>query len=596
MYVVDVIPFSKGAPPGALSYRTSLNLAPGTLVSVPLRKKRVRGIVVSATNVLEAKARLKQADFSLSGNLKEIGALPHELIEAVRRTALYHGASMGATLSQLLEGMLPEEIPERFTPGNGFSLDAVEERSTVRIDTYRARIEASSGTTLLVAPTLAEVARLKNAFKDMKPLVLSGAITPAKRDSALASARDATGLVIATPAFSYVPIPTLSLIIVDRISAGTYRFQKRPYLDMTRALEALAQARAIPLILGDFPLPLEYRTERGLGAEGLGSIEMLDVKQEEEKQGTTFMAVPEVLREKIANVLKDRGRIAVLAARRGYAPAVVCRTCGASVRDAQGRALTLATEKGERVLRTSDGKTLRDADAICDVCGSWNLLPLGIGVERVAEELKEAFPDALLVRSDTDSIRTPAQARKAALLMKEPGTITIGTEFLLPWLEGEIELACVASADSLLALPFWRSRERFLRLVLTLRERAKETLVATRRADETALLAALDPENEEFFAEEAMLRKALGYPPFGTLVSLACIGPLAQLDAASTHIKNLSAHPISQLPDRALGKDRFARSWVLSLPEGAWPDTELSQKLSTLPLSIRVLIDPDSLQ
>lgn len=596
MYVVDVIPFSKGAPPGALSYRTALSLVPGTLVSVPLRKKRVRGIVVSVTNVLEAKARLKRADFSLSGDLEEIGTLPHELIEAVRATALYHGASMGATLSQLLEGMLPEEIPAAFARGKEFTLDTLEERSLLRIDAYRKHILATAGATLLVAPTLAEAARFKNAFKDMKPLVLSGAITPAKRDAVLASARDAVDLVITTPAFAYVPIPNLGLIIVDRISAGTYRFQKRPYLNMVRALQALAQARALPLILGDFPLPLEYRMERALSTEGLGTLTMLDVKQEEEKQGTTFMAVPQVLREKIGNALKNKGRVVVLAARRGYAPAVVCRTCGASVRDAQGRALTLATEKGERVLRTSDGKTLRDADAICDMCGSWNLLPLGIGVERVAEELKEALPDAPLIRFDTDSIHTPAQARKAALLMKEPGTITVGTEFLVPWLEGEIELACVASADSLLALPFWRSRERFLRLLLTLRERAAETLVATRRADETALLAALDPKNEEFFAEETMLRKALGYPPFATLITFACVGPLAQLDAASTHISNLSAYPISALPDRALGKDRFARSWILSLPEGAWPDAELSQKLSSLPLSLRVLIDPDSLQ
>ena len=596
MYVVDVIPFSKGAPPGALSYRTPLALSPGALVFVPLRKKRVRGIVIAVTDVLEAKARLKQASFSLSGDLEEIGSLPPALIDVVRETALYHATSMGAAFSQLLEGMLPEEIPEAFQEGIGFSLDTVEAPMALRIKMYRSSIENSSGATLLVVPTLAEVARLKSAFKDMKPLVLSGAITPAKREAMLANARDTTGLVIATPAFSFVPITNLGQIIVERASAGTYRFQRRPYLDMVRAITELARSRALPLMLGDFPLPLEYRTEAPLSSSGLGSITVLDVKEEGEKQGATFLAVPEPLRARIADVLKENGRVAVFAARRGYAPAVVCRTCGASVRDKEGRALTLATEKGERVLRTSDGKTVLDADAICDACGSWNLLPLGIGVERVAEELTEAFPDTVLVRFDTDTIRTPAQARKAALLMKEPGTIAVGTEVLLPWLEDNLELACVASADSLLALPFWRSRERFMRLVLTLRDRAKETIVATRRIDEPALAAALDPESEEFFAEETSLRKILGYPPFGTLITLACVGTHAQLDAADTHIASLSSYPISRMPDRARGNDRYSRNWVLSLPEGAWPDKKLSGKLSALPLSIRVLIDPDSLQ
>lgn len=596
MYVIDVIPFSKGAPPGALSYRSSKELSPGALVSVPLRKKRVRGIVVSVSEVRDAKAELKRASFSLSGNLEELGSLPPELIEALRDAAVYQGASLGAVLSQLLEGMLPEEVPTSFAPGTGYVRTSIERPYEARVAEYRKRIETAEGTTLLVTPTLVEAARFKEAFKSLKPLVLSSTLTPTKRETALAAARDATGLVIATPAFSFVPIQHLGQIVLDRVSAGTYRFQKRPYTSMVHALEYLAHARALPLVLGDFPLPLEYREEGTLSSEGLGSMRILDVKQEEEKQGTVFKAVPGPMREEIGRALEQKGRIAVFVARRGYAPAVVCRTCGASVKDAHGRALTLATEKGERVLRTNDGTTLKDADAVCDVCGSWNLLPLGIGVERVVEELAEAFPDTTIVRFDTDTIRTPAQARKAVLSMQEPGTISVGTEFMLPWLAYDLDLACVASADSLLALPFWRSRERFLRLLLSLREHAKETLVATRRMDETALLAAGDVEHETFFEEETGLRKILGYPPFGTLIALACVGTAAQLDAAQTHIKELSAYPLSQSSDRPREKGRLVRTWVLSLPEGVWPDIVLSQKLAALPLSIRVLIDPDSLQ
>ncbi|MBU2220388.1 hypothetical protein KKD81_00440, partial [Patescibacteria group bacterium] len=68
MYVIDVIPFAAGAPAGALSYRSKDFLETGTLVGVPLRKKRVRGIVVSCSSVQEAKAQIKKADFSLSGS------------------------------------------------------------------------------------------------------------------------------------------------------------------------------------------------------------------------------------------------------------------------------------------------------------------------------------------------------------------------------------------------------------------------------------------------------------------------------------------------------------------------------------------------
>ncbi|MBU2220742.1 hypothetical protein KKD81_02270, partial [Patescibacteria group bacterium] len=235
----------------------------------------------------------------------------------------------------------------------------------------------------------------------------------------------------------------------------------------------------------------------------------------------------------------------------------------------------------------------------CDLCGSWNLLPLGIGVERVCEELTALFPDAPLVRFDTDSIRTPAMARKAVEAFEVPGSIAVGTEFMLPWLSSAspLQLAVVASADSLLALPFWRSRERFLRILLTLREKAEKTIVATRRMDDSALHAAEHPEEESFFEEEAALRRALGYPPYGTLLTVSSTGSRDQLEKAATRITEIAgANSLHSLPEKGLVPRGFMRTWVVQLPEGVWPEATLSRALSGLPPSFRVLIDPDSLQ
>lgn len=594
MYVIDVIPFSKGAPAGSLSYRSVEALSEGTLVSAPLRKRRVRGLVVGSIDVREAKASLKTANFALSGDVEVVGTLPTPIIEAVRATALYHATSLGAAFSQLLESVLTDDLPPELSSGSGFVRANSEGRRDVRIEAYRASASKTTGATLLVVPTLAEAATFKEALKDLKPLVLSSAVPRAKRIEAFKKAEESTGLIIATPAFSYVPIRSLTGIIVERASAGTYRFPKRPYLHTVHALEALAQARQISYTLGDFPLPIEYRENVSLSSDGLGTLNVFDAKEASEEQGAVFQAVPETLRTVIKETLIEGGHVAVLAARRGYAPAVVCRTCGASVRDAQGRGLSLATEDGVRIFRSSDGSVVQEADAVCDVCGSWNLMPLGVGVERVEEELKETFPDAHIIRFDTDTIRTSAQARKA-IAEFEPGSILVGTEVLLPWLP-DIELACIASADSLLALPFWRSRERFLRLLLTLRDRAKHTIVSTRRMDDVALESARDPEHGTFFEEEGGLRKILGYPPFGTLISVASVGTRTQLDALHEEIQRIAeSTTFTRLPDRNLGDHRYRGSWVLCLAKGAWPNTALSLRLAALPLYIRVLLDPDSI-
>lgn len=600
MYVIEVIPFAKGAPAGSLSYRSGKKHLPGTLVTVTLRKKRVRGIVVAVTDVLEEKASLKRASFSLAGSVEEIGTLDDALVLAVSRAAQLHGASMGAAFSQLLDGMLGEGLPGELLKGPGFSLDPVEVSYAERLTRYRTLCEGATGAVLIVVPTLAEAARLKSALKSFKPLVLSGAVTPARREAALANAYAGTGLVIATSAFSFVPIRDLSRIIIERPSAGSYRQQKRPYLDMIRALQALAEARKVPLLLGDYPLPLEYRPEpdASLTEYPLGTVSILNIKKEEEKQGVAYQAVPEPIREAIGEALIQGGRAAVFAVRRGYAPAVICRDCGTAVKDAKGRGLALVTVQGTRVLRASDGTSLTDADAVCDSCGSWNLLPLGVGVERVEEELRVAFPDVSIVRFDADTIRTPAQARKALLLIEEPGSIAVGTEFLLPWLDPEKPLAFagIASADSLLALPFWRARERLVRFGLALRERARQTMIATRRADDTALAAIEHPSDTGFFAEETMLRKVLKYPPFATILSITAAGTPEKLDAAHAVVQHaLRDQALSVMPDRRTENGASSRTWIAKLPEGAWPDRTLAERLAMLPPSMRLLVDPDSL-
>ena len=606
MHVLDVVTLSPSSPSAPLSYRSKEKLAPGTIVSILLRKTPVHGIVVGCTEVRDAKFMLKSASFALAKSVRRTdGTLPKALFNVAEHVARYHAVPLGSVLHALFSDSMALDIPRTLPDGDGYQLRTHEFPRRVRTNKYRKIIEENlkdRKATVLTLPTIAELNEFKELFKDLKPIVLSGEVKPEPRKLLLNEAAESRGLILTTPAYSFTAVRELGAIIIERPSAGTYRMPSRPFLDRTVALLALAKERAIPIHLGDYPLPLEYRTrmEEGLFNTPSGAVEAVDVRTVRE-QGEVWKAIPDSSLEEMRKVHKDGGRMLVLAARKGYAPSVVCRDCGTTLRDELGRAYSLASVKGERILRTADGKNVQSAKQLCPLCGSWNLMPLGVGIERVVEELTAAFPDAALIRFDTDTVKTDAQARKAMKLYRDEGGILVGTESMLPWLnyglhtDKTYDLAVVASMDSLLALPFWRARERFVRVGLILREHAARTLIHTRLPDDTALEAVLDPKGTSFFAEEAELRRALRYPPFGTLIAFHVEGAAKRLlEAKIILLEAVMPHAPTVLPERNVEKNTYRMTILLHLGKGEWPEEELSKRLQALPPYFRISIDPET--
>ncbi len=603
MYVLDVIALSPTSPAAPLSYRSKEHLKPGAIVSITLRNTPIHGVVVGATEVRDAKSLLKNATFALAKSVRYTdGMLPASLMKAAHTIALYHAVPLGAVLHALLSDAIAVDLPRVLVEGDAYRLDDCEYPRMVRYRKYRSIIEDTKGAVLLVVPTIAELQECKQVFSDLSPIVLSGELKPEARRQALVEAVSSTGLIIATPAFSFAVIRALGHVIIERPSAGTYRMPRRPNLDRVRSLLFLAEARRLPVTLGDYPLPLEYRPrpEDGLFNTPSGEALVVDVR-EAFAQGEAWKALPDSSLREIKQVLKDRGRILILASRKGYAPYVVCKDCGTALKDEQGRSYALATVGGVRVLRTADGNVKATDKTTCPVCGSWNLLPLGVGVERVFEELTTAFPEETIVRFDSDTIKTDVAARKAMKGYKETGGILLGTETVLPWLsyglnnDDTFDLAVIASMDSLLALPFWRSRERFVRVGLILCERAKRVLIHTRQTEDSALEAVLAPKDTTFFREELSLRNALTYPPFGTLIAFHAEGTQKRLLEAKILLTGVVLpHSLALLPERTLGKNEYRQTFILHLKDDTWPDQTLSERIQTLPPFIKTVIDPES--
>ncbi|HQU08072.1 MAG: hypothetical protein B7X04_03605 [Parcubacteria group bacterium 21-54-25] len=611
MFVIDVIPFARTASTGALSYRSRTRVRLGTLITIPLRRQAVPGIVVACVPVREAKAAIKSAPFALRASAPQAhGIVPVAYRTAATAIAEYHATSLGSVFRKILsETIIRTGFPKRFAAGAGTHVTFIEAPYLRRLQTYRDQLVRAQGggSVLVIAPTTIEVARLARDLGSA--VVITGEISARRRGEAVIAAARAA-LVITTPQYAFVPIERLAHLIIERESADGYVDFKTPQIDWRIAIRALAVARNTPITYGDYPLRLDIRpTPEAPMRRARGcTIELVDMRtknqlvgKEPVAQAAAFAAVPKPLMKALAQVVATGGRAVVCAVRRGYAPAVVCRDCGTTVRDAHHRALTLATIHGKRVLRSADGSVLRDARALCDVCGSWNLLPLGIGVERVAEEITRTLPRARVVRFDADTIRTPAAARRAAALFTTPGTVVVGTAATLPWLDPAtpFSLAIIASADALLALPFWRSRERFVRLALALAERSERLFIATRRLDDTACSALTTTTLAPFFIEETALRNAFHYPPYGHVLVIRVQGDISRLDGDEARVRSMTMpHDLIRLPDRLptrrRGRERV-RTLVAKIPRDAWPNALLSECLATLPPNISITIDSESL-
>lgn len=604
MFVIDVIPLSRIAP-GTLSYRSAQDLPIGTLVFVEVRKTQVQGIVVASESVADAKAMLKGVHYMLKRSAPAAsGMLPDSLLEAADHIAVRHATTVGSVLATVFAEYVQNDLPIPTdvwsATGSGFNERSCEMDIWSRAESYRAlldEVRAQGRTLLLIVPTLVELRHWKRVLRDEKPLTLSSSLSGDKRRVAIEKARTHAGLVIATPSFSWMPIAQLGAIAVERVSAGGYVLPKRPYLDMVRALRELARARSVPLLLGDFPLPLEYRAnpEEPL-QEAIPAVGIYDARPPEDPKERTdgpWKAIPDPIAKQIQQALTHQGRVLVLAARSGYAPAVVCRDCGQTVADEEGRSLSYGTVAGERVFRTKDGNVVLEASLSCSRCGSWNLMPLGVGQERVAEELVEQFPEAHVMHVTSDMLGRSASAKAIRDGLQKPGTIVVGTESLLPWVlessdqENLFSLAIIASADSLLALPFWRARERFVRLAFLAASLARECVVVSRRVEDTAVQVLTgDPA---FFTEETELRRALSYPPYGTLLTIRSEGNATDMDRLSKWL----AAELPELSPTVTVDTPSVRVYAAMLHNDTFTES-VSRKLALLPPSVRVRVDPES--
>lgn len=540
MYLITLLPLSESAL-GDVTYISSTGYPSGSVISAPWRSGSIQGVVVKTEEAVAMKSFLRQATFQVRRIPESpvIGWAPLYLLESIRALAVTKGVLPAPLAAKLIR---VSEDPVEEPTGAGYGEQYIEGPFKDRIAHYHSLLQHER--LLIIVPTLEEVRLFKGALPGAYVTTIAG--------------------VRALP-------PNITTIVVERESSDGYLMKKRPYADMRDLIALIASRQELPLVWADDLIRLEQCGDNPVIALGTPPQPVVIERTKEDGSG---ISLPEEALAAIDAAVQQKKVVFIYAARSGHAQSIVCRDCGTlHTCSVCASPLRLRTTKNVRIFWCPRCHSRETTESKCRVCDSWNLIDLGIGSEKIAEELQRFDP--LLVDTFHGS---PTATRKRIALKLKTGGVIIGTQTALRYLT-HIDLAMVPSIDSLVTLPHWRSRESLARNMATLCARAERTVIYTRQ--DKAALATLFTSGKEVREIERGLRKRFGYPPYIELLGIITQKELPRLRTLphSEYVGESRSH--------IHGKPVFLMRFRVPHP------LSIASALLALPQSVRVEWNPE---
>jgi primosomal protein N' (replication factor Y) (superfamily II helicase) len=425
---------------------------------------------------------------------------------------------------------------DRFQP---FLLDGVT--GSGKTEVYLALIEqalAQDKQTLLLVPEIGLAPQTVRRLRERLGVpieVLHSNLAEGERARAWLRMRSGESkVVLGTRSAVFTPLPQAGLIIVDEEHDGAYK-QQEGFRYHARDL-ALVRGRAlnVPVLLGSATPSLESLANVEAGryqalhlrsrpsAVRPPQVQIIDMRAQWLEHGLS----PALLHA-IGDTIARGEQALVFRNRRGYAPVLLCHSCGWHAECPRcEHPMTLHAAWRRLICHHCDHQSA--VPAACPVCGSNELKPQGQGTERLEEALTAQFPQAPVLRIDRETTRRrDAFEQLLANLQTDAPAILVGTQMLAKGhdLPNLTLVAIVGVDEGLLSVDF-RAGERLAQLVVQVAGRAGRAskpgrvLLQTHHPDHPLLRSLLAQGYAA--AAKALLaeRQQTGLPPYGHQVLL----------------------------------------------------------------------------
>ncbi len=361
------------------------------------------------------------------------------------------------------------------------------------------------------------------------------ALSEGERHAAWRAAQQgAARVLLGTRSAVWASLPELGLIVVDEEHDASYK-QQEGFRYSARDLAVLrAQRGSLPVLLGSATPALEtlhnvtqrrYRQvhlpERAGGAAH-PELHLLDIRGQPLNGG-----LGAALQTAVGRHLDAGGQVLLYLNRRGFAPVLMCHTCGDSAQCARCDA-RLTYHRAAGRLRCHHCGAERAVPQQCPACGSLALQVLGKGTERLEDALAERFPGVALTRIDRDTTRARGALDKLlAGVHSGAAQLLIGTQMLAKGHDfPNLTLVGVVDADQGLFSTDFRAAERLVQTILQVAGRAGrgdkpgEVLIQTHHPDHPVLRRLLAGDYAACAATLLAERQAAGLPPYQHLALL----------------------------------------------------------------------------
>jgi len=523
-----------GSPLEPLTYHSNHKFLQGELISVPLRSRLKKAVVLESVSKPEFETLA--IDSSLEAYFSDKNIVFAKFI------ASYYICSLGDAFAL----MVPFKLNNK--PSN--SQESTSQNKKIRLSTRQSDAlnflqkqkvsllfgDTGSGKTeiymryfedvlkeqkrvLFLMPEISLTpqmeSRLLEYFED-SVVMWHSKLTPKKKKEALEKIYDGRAKIIAGPRSSlFLPIEKLGLIVVDEEHDDSYKSSSRPRYNARDLAIYMGRLYDAPVVLGSATPSLssyvKFPHTRLKGGHFNSKKEFIYERSVE--------SLSELVMQELRNTLKKKEQAILFLPTRANFKYLICADCGHTYKCAFC-SVGMSLHHNARALKCHYCGFSQAITQVCSECSSPNLTSNRIGTAEALKVIEEEFPSARVAQFDRDVITTASKLKKVLKRFNDKEIdILVGTQMLSKGHDYHgVTLAVVLGMDNMLNMSDYRAREKALSSLIQVAGRsgrAKDARVVVQSFNEEFFRAYVD--NYEAFLEEEKLFRSELYPPYKKL-------------------------------------------------------------------------------
>ena len=366
-------------------------------------------------------------------------------------------------------------------------------------------------------------------------------ITPRTRERTWRGvAKGQVRAVVGARSALFLPFPELGLLVVDEEHDPGYKQEEGVIYSARDVAVVRGMIGGFPVLLSSATPSIESRAnaERGRYLHvtlpdrfggSLPDIKAIDMRADPPERGRFLSPV---LIEAVKETISGGEQALLFLNRRGYAQLKLCRKCGFRF-ECPNCSAWLVDHRFRRELQCHHcGHSIRRPEHCPNCDAEDSLVACGPGVERIAEEAADLFPDIRILMLSSDLIGSITDLRQRFdMIERGEVDLVIGTQLVAKGHNfPHLALVGVIDADIGLASADPRAAERTFQLLQQVTGRAGRHkdggrgLIQTFDPEHPVMKAIISGDREAFYAREMESRERSGLPPFGRLAAIVVSG------------------------------------------------------------------------